>query len=514
LTQEKLSKHLTDPHIQKIYLDRDCSEIRNQPITNPQIKLAPENLAYIIYTSGSTGKPKGVQIPHIAVVNFLLSMSKEPGLTRNDALLAVTTLSFDISVLEIFLPLILGAKTVIASREDAVNGQRLLQLLEKSGATVMQATPTTWYLLLAAGWESSGEFKVLCGGEPMPQDLALKLVNRSGNVWNLYGPTETTIWSTIYQVTGGKSSILVGRPIANTQLYIVNQKDQLNPVGVAGELLIGGIGVSRGYLNRPNLTEEKFIPNHYSETSNERLYRTGDLACYLPDGNVKLFGRLDNQVKLRGFRIELGEIEAILERYSTVDKAVVLIREEETGSKRLVAYVSLQPNSDYSEFELRQYLKKNLPEYMVPSIFVLMEEMPLTPNKKIDRKSLPQPELKRPDVGEELILPQNEIEKNISRAWSEILKIDVIGTQDNFFDLGGDSLLCVQLVMHLEKELNTDIPVVKFFEHPTIKSFAEYINNKSNAQQVLLKKVESRTHLQRKALMQRQRFSKRLNEKS
>jgi amino acid adenylation domain-containing protein len=507
LTQQHLSESLNFENIHKINMDGEFNLFKHQPTSNLKTSILPENLVYVMYTSGSTGKPKGVQIPHVAVVNFLLSMSREPGLVQSDVLLAVTTLSFDISVLELFLPLTVGATVIIASRDDAVNGQKLLALIETSGATVMQATPTTWYLLLAAGWEGTKNFKVLCGGEPMPLDLAQQLVRRSKDVWNLYGPTETTVWSTIYRVPADVKEVLVGKPIANTQLYIVNEKDQPNPVGVAGELLIGGIGVSRGYLNRPELTDEKFMPDHIGKNSEERLYRTGDFACYLPDGNVKLFGRMDNQVKLRGFRIELGEIETVLERSASIDKAVVLVREDVPGDRRLVAYVTIEDSSDYSEVRLRQYLKRNLPAFMVPSNIVVMDKMPLTPNKKIDRKSLPPPDLKRPDLESQFELPHNELERQVSRIWSSLLKIDQIGTHDNFFELGGDSLRCVQLAMMLEKELKKKVPVVKIFQYPTIKAFSDYLDHKDMLQSTLEDSVQSRIALQRKVLLQRKKNS-------
>ena len=511
LTQENLSSYVPASNIQKIHLDTHWTEIENQPISNPAAPLSPDSLAYVIYTSGSTGRPKGVQIPHKAVVNFLLSMRRQPGITEKDALLAVTTLSFDISVLEIFLPLSVGAKTIIANRENAANGQQLLELLKKTAITIMQATPTSWNLLLAAGWQGSNEFKVLCGGEALPQDLAQQLVKRSKNVWNLYGPTETTIWSTCCRLQEDSPDILVGKPIDNTRIYIVNQQNQLNPVGIAGELLIGGAGVSRGYINQPALTKEKFIPDHFGSTPDSLLYRTGDLACFMPDGNIKILGRLDNQVKLRGFRIELGEIESILETHPDVDQAVALIREETSGDKRLVAYITLQAGRHFSEIELRRHLKKNLPEYMLPSIFVKMDSMPLTHNGKIDRKSLPHPEMKRPELAQEFILPQSEVEKIVTRLWSKTLKIDTIGIDDNFFDLGGDSLLSVQIVMLLEKEIKTEVPVVKFFQYPTIRSFAEYIEKKRSPQPPSQNKFETRALLQRKVLAQKQRLARGTN---
>jgi amino acid adenylation domain-containing protein len=291
----------------------------------------------VIYTSGSTGRPKGVQIQHRALVNFLCSMRREPGLTERDTLVAVTTLSFDIAGLELFLPLTTGARMVIAAREVAADGARLMQLLALSGATVMQATPATWQLLLSAGWQGDRGFTILCGGEPLLRKLADQLLPRAAAVWNLYGPTETTIWSTVALVERGEDAVSIGHPIANTQVYVLDARQQLVPAGVPGELFIGGHGLARAYLNRPELTDEKFIPNPFEPGT--RLYRTGDLARYRPDGQLECLGRDDHQIKLRGHRIELGEIEATLGQHPAVRNAVVMAREDAPGDRRLVAYV-------------------------------------------------------------------------------------------------------------------------------------------------------------------------------
>jgi len=325
-----------------ISLDTDWKRISQHSQNNPFSGVLPENLAYTIYTSGSTGKPKGVQIPHQAVVNFLSSMSQTPGLTDKDTLLAVTTISFDIAGLELYLPLTVGAKVVLASHDVAASGQLLGKLIKSSGTTVMQATPATWYLLLAAKWEGDPQLKILIGGEALPKELANQLLDKVGSVWNMYGPTEATIWSTLYQVPRVSDLISldtpesIGRPIANTQIYILNSNLQPVPIGIAGELHIGGAGLARGYRHRPELTNEKFITNPFDSNSN-RLYKTGDLARYLPDGNLEFLGRIDHQVKVHGFRIELGEIEAVLNRHPGVHQSVVTV--QKTGKdKRLVAY--------------------------------------------------------------------------------------------------------------------------------------------------------------------------------
>lgn len=328
-----------------VCLDTDWETITTHCQENPKTSVTAENLAYTLYTSGSTGKPKGVQIEHRAVVNFLNSMSQEPGLTKQDVLLAVTTISFDIAVLELYLPMIMGARIVLVSREVASDAAQLSKTLDKSGATVMQATPATWQLLLRAGWEGNKQLKILCGGEPLTRELANQLLYRGASLWNMYGPTETAIWSAVYKVESG-NPVLIGRPIANTQIYLLDQnlrrkRDPIKPVpiGVPGELHIGGVGLARGYLNRPGLTDEKFIRNPFSNESGARLYKTGDLARYLPDGNIEFIGRMDHQVKIRGFRIELGEVEAAISQYPAVRETVVIVREDLSGDKRLVAYI-------------------------------------------------------------------------------------------------------------------------------------------------------------------------------
>jgi amino acid adenylation domain-containing protein len=306
LTQNKLldiPKH----NASVVCLDSDWEQISVHPQHNFTSSVQPHDLAYIIYTSGSTGQPKGVAIEHRSVVNFLIAMQQQLGCKAGDTLLSVTTISFDIAVLELFLPLAVGAKVVLVSREVATDGRQLLQQLSNSHATFMQATPATWQMLLAASWQGSPQLTILCGGEALPRALAQQLRERGTLVWNQYGPTETTIWSTIHQVDEREGAVPIGRAIANTKVYILDSHLQPVPIGVAGELYIGGVGVARGYLNRPETTAERFMTNPFRE--DERLYRTGDLARYLPDGNIEYIGRIDHQVKIRGFRIELGEIE-------------------------------------------------------------------------------------------------------------------------------------------------------------------------------------------------------------
>ncbi|OBQ35366.1 MAG: non-ribosomal peptide synthetase, partial [Anabaena sp. MDT14b] len=339
LTQLELLSSLSSHTARVVYLDTDWYHIAQDYEKNPISDVISKNLAYTIYTSGSTGKPKGVQIIHSAVVNFLCTMRQQLGITADDVLVGVTTFNFDIAMLEIFLPMIVGARVVIAKREVVIDGQELLEMVANCGATVMQATPATWRLLLEAGWQNSHQLKILCGGEALHWELANQLLARSPSLWNLYGPTETTIWSLIAQIESQSRLIVIGRPMSNTQIYILDANQQPVPIGVPGELYIGGDGLARGYLNRPELTLEKFIPNPFSHNLSARLYKTGDLACYLIDGNIEYLGRIDNQVKIRGFRIELGEIEAVLNAHPQIQQAVVIVTEDIPGDKRLVAYL-------------------------------------------------------------------------------------------------------------------------------------------------------------------------------
>jgi amino acid adenylation domain-containing protein/thioester reductase-like protein len=375
VTQTDLLSELPPHQAQVICLDRDWEQIATSSDENLDSKVTPDNLAYTIYTSGSTGKPKGVQLPHQGVVNFLLSMSQAPGLTEQDILLAVTTISFDIAVLELYLPVIIGARVVLASKEVASDGIQLLKLMTQSGATVMQATPATWRMLFAAGWQENKQLKVLCGGEAMTRDLANQLLVRTASVWNMYGPTETTVWSTVYQVQPGDTPISIGRPIANTQIYIIDpdlrrssDPVKLVPPGESGELVIGGVALARGYLNRPELTEEKFIHDPLSQKPGSRLYRTGDLARYLPDGTIQCLGRIDHQVKIRGFRIELGDIEAALSAHPAIRDAAVIAREDIPGDKRLVAYIVSDINIDRVQFNGTCLVEWGEGEVMVLSI--------------------------------------------------------------------------------------------------------------------------------------------------
>ncbi len=437
------------------------------------------DLAYVIYTSGSTGTPKGVAIRHTSVVNLLTSMQREPGLTGKDVLLAVTTLSFDIAVLELLLPLTVGARVVIASRAAGMDGGALASLIAESGATVMQATPATWQMLVESGWSGTPGLKVLCGGEAMPPDLATALLERAGEVWNMYGPTETTIWSSVERVQRGAPPT-IGRPIANTQMYVLDGQRRPLPIGVAGELYIGGDGLASAYWNRPGLTAERFVPDPFGGREGARLYRTGDRARYRSDGRIECLGRADDQIKLRGFRIEPGEIEAALRAHPGIRDAAVAAQPDAIGSTRLVAYVVASGASAVQPEDLRATLRAILPEYMVPSAFVPLEALPRTSNGKIDRRALLAAETARVETSADdpgrrpagYAPPGNDVERLMAEIWGEVLGLDRVGVFDSFFELGGHSLSAARLVARLRTAFHVDLPVQSVFVEPTIRDLS------------------------------------------
>jgi amino acid adenylation domain-containing protein len=472
LTQESLRAELSESGARFVCLDSDWSEISKQPSENLSSGAGPENLAYVIYTSGSTGTPKGVEVPHRALANFLVSMQVKPGLTEKDILLAVTTASFDIAALELYLPLTVGASVNLVSRETASDGQRLRESLAASGATCMQATPTTWRLLINAGWEGQPNLKVLCGGEALHRELANELVRRASSAWNMYGPTETTVWSSVHRMTSGTGPVCIGRPIANTELYVLDSAMQPVPIGVPGDLYIGGEGLARGYRNRPELTAEKFVSHPFSRQPGACLYNTGDLARYHADGNLELLGRRDHQVKIRGFRVELGEIEAMLGEHPAVQAAAVVTLDDAPGEQRLVAYAALRPGAVACGEELRSFLKSKLPDYMLPSRFEFLDRLPVNASGKVDRRALPAPGHERLENEASYVAPRTEQEKALASIWTEVLQLDRVGIHDNFFDLGGHSLLAVKLVARVESVLGKKLPVISVFQLPTIAKLA------------------------------------------
>jgi amino acid adenylation domain-containing protein len=472
VTQERLKDTVPRSTARVLCLDSEWHSIAREEGTNLPRQTRPQNLTYVLYTSGSTGKPKGVQIEHRNLVNFLCTMRQHPGMIDHDVLVAVTTLSFDIAALELFLPLTVGARVVIVSRSVATDGVALMRAMSESRATVMQATPATWRLLLDAGWQGNSQLKILCGGEALARELATQLLPRCASLWNMYGPTETTVWSSVYKVSpAARAQLPIGRPIGNTQMYILDSRQRPVPVGAEGELYIGGDGVARGYLNRPELTAEKFVNNPFS--CGRSLYRTGDLARYLPDGNIEFLGRLDHQVKIRGFRVELGEIEALIGDHPAIGQNVVVAREDTPGAKRLVSYFVARNGRASSSGELRVYLTRKLPEYMVPSAFVELQALPLTPNGKVDRRALPAPDSSQ--ISYELVPPRNPLETKLVNIWQRVLGIQPIGANTDFFDLGADSLTSARLFMEINRVFHKDLPVSMLFEAPTVEQLASLL---------------------------------------
>jgi amino acid adenylation domain-containing protein len=440
-----------------------------------------DDIAYLIYTSGSTGHPKGVQVSHGSLANLLQSMEKQPGMLENDVVLGVTTVCFDIAALELFLPLCVGAKLVIADRETAADGFRLRQLLQNADATFLQATPATWRMLIASGWERSPKLRALCGGEALPRELSHKLLTRTKEVWNLYGPTETTVWSATHPVRSvapdnGRASPIepIGSPINNTEFYVLDGLFSPAPIGIPGELFIGGNGVARGYWNRPELTAEKFLPNPFSTAPGARMYRTGDLARAADDGTYEFLGRRDQQVKLRGFRIELGEIESALRQHPDIKDAVVVVHPDKTGEQSLAAYLVSTASGDSKD--VREFLAQRLPPYMIPAAFVRLENLPLTASGKIDRRTLPAPKTNPAEAAVEA-LPTTPIERRLATLWQDVLGIENVGVQDNFFELGGHSLRATKVIASVQRVFGVTLSLRDLFTKPTIAQLAATIEN-------------------------------------
>ncbi len=473
LTRAAVARSLPALEVPVVVLDLQdtASAIARESTHNPRVTVlgrSSGNLAYVIYTSGSTGLPKGVMVEQCSVVNLVSAMARATRLSAHDVMLAVTTLSFDIAALELYLPLISGARIVLASHATAVDAEALSQFIDHHAVTMMQATPATWRLLLNHGWKGRAELRALCGGEALPADLSRRLVAHVGTLWNVYGPTETTIWSTMTRVDGLHIAAIasIGRPIANTRIYILDSDRQPVPIGVVGEIHIGGIGVARGYLNRPDQTAERFLSDPFGANPAARLFKTGDLGRWRADGNIEFFGRTDFQVKIRGFRIELGEIEAQLAACRGVRQAVLLAREDRAGEKRLVAYLTTAGNIELSASQLRTELSTTLPDYMLPVAFVFLETLPLTPNGKLDRQALPSPD-HNSVVGAEYLAPVGKVETAIAQIWQTVLGLPRVGRHDNFFELGGTSLLALKALAAIKAEFGRPIAVGWIFQAPT-----------------------------------------------
>jgi amino acid adenylation domain-containing protein len=509
LTQASLAERFAGVETRVVALDADASSWADQPDANPvRAGLTPDHLAYVIYTSGSTGRPKGVMNLHRGVVNLLWSMRAAVPMQAGERLVAVTTLAFDISVLELFLPLLCGARVEVLARAAVSDPARLRDALSGRG-TVLQATPATWRLLVESGWEGGDELRALSGGEALPADLAARVRERVGALWNVYGPTETTIWSSAQPVepaAAERGPVPIGAPVANTRIYVLDAAGGPVPVGVAGELHIGGAGVARGYLGRAALTAERFVPDAFSNEPGARMYQTGDVGRWSRGGRLEYVGRNDAQVKVRGYRIELGEIEARLCEHPSVRETVVLAREDAPGDRRLVAYVV----GDATEAEaLRAHLSERLPEYMAPAAYVRLEAMPLTPNGKVDRKALPAPEGDA-YAARAYQAPEGETEQALAEIWSDVLQVQSVGRWDNFFDLGGHSLRAVRVVSRIRQALGVEVALGEMFVRPVLADFARTLEAAVRTELPPIEPVERRDGLPLSFAQQRLWFLERL----
>jgi aspartate racemase len=506
LTQERLLASLPDNDAQVVCLDADWEVIAQQSQENPVSETTAQNLAYIIYTSGSTGKPKGVMIPHQGMVNHSVAIAKqynlEPSVSVSGAaqeelagrgsahrVLQFSSMSFDIIIEELFPSLISGAAVILRTEQMLSSTTSFLQFLERERVTVLNVPTAFWHelvngLSLVKQPLPTSVRLVVVGGEKASRSAYLtwkQLVGEQIRWLNTYGPTETTVTATLYDPTAApetdrsRSEIPIGRPIANAQVYVLDQQLQPVPIGVPGELYIGGAGLARGYLNRPDLTANKFIRNPFSDDPNARLYKTGDTVRYLPDGNIEFVGRIDFQVKIRGFRIELMEIEGVLEQHPGVQQAVVLAREDEPGNKRLVGYVVPKPEQAPTISELRSFLKEKLPDYMVPFAFVRLEALPLTPNGKVDRRALPVPDQVRQEHEESFVAPRDELELQLTKIWEQVLGIQPIGIRDNFLEMGGHSLLVMRLLAQINEIFGKNLPLGSFLQALTVEQLANLL---------------------------------------
>lgn len=475
LTQHRLRDRLPACDALKLALDREWGLISTAPSSKPTVRVTPQNLAYVIYTSGSTGKPKGASIPHAGIVNRLLWMQDAYGLDATDRVLQKTPFSFDVSVWEFFWPLMTGARLVVAKPGGHKDSRYLAELIAEAQVTTLHFVPPMLAVFLEEpGIEACRSLRrVICSGEALPFELTQRHYARlEVPLHNLYGPTEASVDVTHWTCERDStlSVVPIGRPIANTQMYILDAELNPLPLGVTGDLYIGGVGLGRGYLGRPDLTAEKFIPDPFSNVAGARLYRTGDLARYLPDGNIEFLGRSDHQVKIRGFRIELGEIEATLAQHPAVREVVVVARDDGPGDKRLVAYLVPTPDAQPGISAWRAFLKDKVPDYMVPAAFVCLDALPLSHNGKVDRKALPAPEV-RPEADQDHVAPRNPTEKHIAEIWAQVLGIERVGIHANFFELGGDSILAIQIIARAN-QAGFKLTPQRLFEHPTVAGLA------------------------------------------
>ncbi|CAM4448706.1 non-ribosomal peptide synthetase DhbF [Bacillus subtilis] len=487
ITTEEIAASLPDNlAVPELVLDQAVTQeiIKRYSPENPDVSVSLDHPAYIIYTSGSTGRPKGVVVTQKSLSNFLLSMQEAFSLGEEDRLLAVTTVAFDISALELYLPLISGAQIVIARKETIREPHALAQMIENFDINIMQATPTLWHALVTSEPEKLRGLRVLVGGEALPSGLLQALQDLHCSVTNLYGPTETTIWSAAAFLEEGLKGVPpIGKPIWNTQVYVLDNGLQPVPPGVVGELYIAGTGLARGYFHRPDLTAERFVADPYGPPGT-RMYRTGDQARWRADGSLDYIGRADHQIKIRGFRIELGEIDAVLANHPHIEQAAVVVREDQPGDKRLVAYVVADTAIDTAE--LRRYMGASLPDYMVPAAFVEMDELPLTPNGKLDRKALPAPDFSTSVSDRAPRTPQEEI---LCDLFAEVLGLARVGIDDSFFELGGHSLLAARLMSRIREVMGAELGIAKLFDEPTVAGLAAHLDLAQSARPALQRAV-------------------------
>jgi amino acid adenylation domain-containing protein len=520
LTQQTLLEKLPHHKARVVRLDADWEGlIAGQDTKNPACKVTLDNLAYVIYTSGSTGKPKGSMNTHAGILNRLLWMQDTYRLTASDAVLQKTPFSFDVSVWEFFWPLMFGARLVVARPEGHRDSDYLVRTITEQQITTMHFVPSMLQVfLMATDVEKCVSLRqVICSGEALPMELQKRFFARlKAKLHNLYGPTEAAVDVTFWecQPETDLTTVPIGRPVANTRIYILDGNMQPVPVGVPGELFIGGVQVGRGYWNRAELTAEKFVPDPFGGDPKTRLYRTGDSCYYLPDGNIEYLGRLDFQVKIRGNRVELGEIEALLSQHPAVREVVVLVREDIPNDKRIVAYITANQNQKITTSEVRDYIKEKLPDFMVPAYFIVLDRLPLTPNQKIDRQALPAPDALRVETAISYIPPGNKLQESIAEIWQEILNVPRVGMNDNFFELGGHSLLIVRVYYRLKEMIDREISITDMFRFPTINSLTDFLSKRpADDSEAVIKRSTERAMARREAVKHRLQIKQRVRGK-